>query len=53
MMTDPKTGETRLNTVARLTRGMSFGVSGSWSRHQYLKKYLPRLFYYRITSIMK
>lgn len=29
-MTDPKTGETRLNTVARLTRGMSFGVSGYW-----------------------
>ncbi|XP_022325597.2 uncharacterized protein LOC111125771 isoform X3 [Crassostrea virginica] len=27
MMTDPKTGETRLNTVARLTRGMSFGYS--------------------------
>uniref|UniRef100_K1PY68 Uncharacterized protein n=1 Tax=Magallana gigas TaxID=29159 RepID=K1PY68_MAGGI len=27
MMTDPKTGETRLNTVARLTRGMSFGGS--------------------------
>lgn len=28
MMTDPKTGETRLNTVARLTRGMSFGEIG-------------------------